>query len=244
MRDYMDRIWGTGRKLVEERRSRGDTRACMIDDKLDEYTKNGWPMSQVAFNNLFGELMEAGADTTANQILTIILALAMNPDVQVKARKELDAVCGTERAPLFSDFDQLPYINAIVKEGLRWRPTYVSPIHPQRMRDCPTLMRTHFSSDLGLPHTVTKGRLRHCSFCLYSVGPSSSKRKIQMIGMTACSFRRAAQSLSASGQCTKTSSTTQTMKSLIPTDSSSTPSSRMNTLSDPTMTKEISKCRY
>ncbi|KAH6972758.1 putative cytochrome P450 oxidoreductase [Ilyonectria sp. MPI-CAGE-AT-0026] len=134
MRDHMDSIWGHARKLVNERRDRGDMRECMIDLKLDEYNKNGWPMTDHAFNNLFGELMEAGADTTANQILTLILALAKNPQIQAKARVELDAVCGTERAPLFSDFQRLPYINAIVKEGLRWRST----------------------SDLGLPHTVTR----------------------------------------------------------------------------------------
>lgn len=123
MRDKMDTVWGKARQLVEERRARGDKRECMIDMKLDEYNKNGWPMSQPAFNNLFGELMEAGADTTANQILTIILALAKDPKVQEKARKEIDAVCGTERTPLFTDFERMPYVNAIVKEGLRWRPT-------------------------------------------------------------------------------------------------------------------------
>lgn len=91
-------------------------------------------MSQPAFNNLLGELMEAGADTTANQILTIILALAKNPKIQEKARKEIDAVCGTERAPLFSDFEKMPYINAIIKEGLRWRPTLVfRRQYPQKM---------------------------------------------------------------------------------------------------------------
>ncbi|KAF4334393.1 oxidoreductase [Fusarium beomiforme] len=134
MRDHMDSVWGRARKMVDDRRARGDKRECLIDMKLDEYNQKGWSLSQQGFNNLFGELMEAGADTTANQILTLILALAMNPEIQIKARKELDAVCGTERAPLFSDFERLPYINAIVKEGLRWRPT----------------------SDLGLPHTVTK----------------------------------------------------------------------------------------
>lgn len=123
MRQRMDAVWGKARQLVEERRARDDKRECMIDMKLDDYNKNGWPMSQHAFNNLFGELMEAGADTTANQILTLILALAKYPKVQEKARKEIDAVCGTKRAPLFSDFEKLPYINAIVKEGLRWRPT-------------------------------------------------------------------------------------------------------------------------
>lgn len=62
---------------------------------------------------------------TANMLLTLILAVTKFPEVQVKARKELDAVCGTERTPLFSDFDDLPYINCIIKEGLRWRPTFV-----------------------------------------------------------------------------------------------------------------------
>ncbi|KAH7235367.1 cytochrome P450 [Fusarium tricinctum] len=120
--------------MVDDRRARGDLRVCMINMKLEEYEKNGWPMSQHAFNNLFGELMEAGADTTANQILTLILALAKYPHFQEKARKEIDTVCITERAPVFSDFPTMPYVNDIVKEGLRWRPT----------------------SDLGFPHTVTK----------------------------------------------------------------------------------------
>lgn len=123
MREQMDSTWGKARQLVDERRARNDKRECMIDMKLDEFNKTDWPMSQQAFNNLFGELMEAGADTTANQILTLILALAKNPQVQEKARQEIDAVCGTERGPLFSDFEKLPYVNAIVKEGLRWRPT-------------------------------------------------------------------------------------------------------------------------
>ena len=69
MRDYMDSIWTRARKMVDERRDRGDKRDCMVDMKFDEYNKNGWPMSEHAFNNMFGELMEAGADTTAIKFL-------------------------------------------------------------------------------------------------------------------------------------------------------------------------------
>jgi cytochrome P450 len=155
----MDNVWGTARQMVDERRSKGDKRECMIDLKLDEYNKNGWPLSQHGFNNLFGELMEAGTDTTANQILTLILALAKNPEIQEKARKEIDAVCGDERAPLFSDFDKLPYVNCIIKEGLRWRPTLVF-LHTL-YTDFDMLFAYQWicicRSDLGLPHTVTKG---------------------------------------------------------------------------------------
>lgn len=120
----MDKMWDETRAEVDERRRRGIHRDCFIDEKLDEYTAKGWPMSQHAFNNLFGELLEAGADTTANSILTLILALAKYPAVQQRAQMEIDAICGSERAPLFSDFKHLPYINCVVKEGMRWRPTY------------------------------------------------------------------------------------------------------------------------
>lgn len=45
-----------------------------------------------------------------------------NPDVQTRARQELDAVVGKERLPTLEDESSLPYITAVVKEGLRWRP--------------------------------------------------------------------------------------------------------------------------
>ena len=43
-------------------------------------------------------------------------------DIMRKAHAELDEVVGRERAPDFQDGDKLPYIRAIVRETLRWRP--------------------------------------------------------------------------------------------------------------------------
>ncbi|TFY53092.1 hypothetical protein EVG20_g10268 [Dentipellis fragilis] len=43
------------------------------------------------------------------------------PDVQRRAQKELDTVIGHSRTPTFAEFDHLPYIQAIVKESIRWR---------------------------------------------------------------------------------------------------------------------------
>lgn len=94
----------------------------MADNLLDEFEATGWPISQQSFNLLLGEMVEGGADTSSASILTLILAWVLCPDVQKKARAEIDAVCGTDRSPQWSDFDQLPYVNQIVKEGLRWRP--------------------------------------------------------------------------------------------------------------------------
>lgn len=118
-----NKLWTEARRIVDRRRAKGDKRDCLIDEKLDERAGEDWAYPEFAFNNLFGELVEAGADTTANQVLTIVMALAKHPEVQKKAQAEIDRVCGPERAPQFSDFDDLPYINCIIKEGLRWRPT-------------------------------------------------------------------------------------------------------------------------
>lgn len=97
----------------------------MADKLLDEFNASGWPIGQQSFNQLLGEMAEGGADTSSASILTLILAWVIWPDVQTKARNELDAVCGTERTPQWSDFERLPYVNQIVKEGLRWRPVSV-----------------------------------------------------------------------------------------------------------------------
>jgi cytochrome P450 len=45
------------------------------------------------------------------------------PEVQRRAHAELDAVIGRDRLPTFADSSRLPYIHAIIKEVLRWRPT-------------------------------------------------------------------------------------------------------------------------
>ncbi|KAK5261393.1 hypothetical protein LTR40_002270 [Exophiala xenobiotica] len=149
-------MWTKARAIIDKRRAEGDKRDCFIDTKLDEYEAKGWPMSQHAFNYLFGVLLEAGADTTANQILTLILALAKNPQIQKRARAEIDAVCGAERAPNFSDFKDLPYINCIVKEGMRWRPTYVFYLSITVHHEAKTPMLTFQSAVAGLPHLCTQ----------------------------------------------------------------------------------------
>lgn len=120
----MDETWSTARRLVEERRALGERRNCIIDSLLDEYEEKGWPgsISQHAFTNLMGEIVEGGADTTAAQLLTLILAFALHPEVQKKAQVEIDKACGSGRSPRWDDFSKLPYINCIVKEGMRWRP--------------------------------------------------------------------------------------------------------------------------
>jgi len=45
-----------------------------------------------------------------------------HPEIQKRAQDELDAVVGRSRTPTFADAPNLPFIQALVKETLRWRP--------------------------------------------------------------------------------------------------------------------------
>ncbi|TDL20083.1 cytochrome P450 [Rickenella mellea] len=78
-------------------------------------------------------LYAGGADTTVSALYGFYLAMVLNPEVQKRGQAELDAVVGLDRLPSYEDRSRLPYIEAIVKEVLRWNP--VAP--------------------MGLPHATT-----------------------------------------------------------------------------------------
>ncbi len=65
---------------------------------------------------------------TPSSMTAFILAMTLYPDIQKRAQAELDAVLSDgssgqwTRLPTFADRAQLPYVNAIVLEVLRWNP--------------------------------------------------------------------------------------------------------------------------
>ncbi|KAL2871204.1 cytochrome P450 [Aspergillus lucknowensis] len=81
-----------------------------------------------------GSLYAGGADTTVSAVSCFFLAMALYPEVQKNAQEELDRVLGPNNLPTFEDRSRLPYIEAVVKESLRWHP--VGP--------------------MGIPHTCTE----------------------------------------------------------------------------------------
>ena len=50
----------------------------------------------------------------------LFLALALHPEAQKKAQAEIDAVIGSDRLPDIQDRSSLPYVNAVIKEMMRW----------------------------------------------------------------------------------------------------------------------------
>ncbi|KAH7323680.1 cytochrome P450 [Rhexocercosporidium sp. MPI-PUGE-AT-0058] len=86
------------------------------------------------FAALPASLFGAGSDTTASTLHSAILAFVTHPHIQKAAQAELDLVVDKHRSPTFADQPKLPYIDALVKEILRWRP----------------------SSAFGLPHATSE----------------------------------------------------------------------------------------
>lgn len=76
-------------------------------------------------------VMAAGGDNTRMTMNVFIMAMVTNPEVQTRARAEVDQVCTqgeSLRLPCMSDLEAMPYVAAMIKEVLRWRPTV--PIVP------------------------------------------------------------------------------------------------------------------
>lgn len=60
--------------------------------------------------------------------------MTLYPEAQKKAQEEIDRVVGSDRLPTLADRENMPYIQALIKEVLRWHP----------------------GSPLGIPHTSTQ----------------------------------------------------------------------------------------
>ncbi|GKU21664.1 unnamed protein product [Fusarium langsethiae] len=79
-------------------------------------------------------MMNAGTDTTSATLLSFFAAMVIYPDVQKRAQEEIDGVVGDSSLPSLSDKANLPYINAIAQEALRW----------------------HTLAPMGFPHMTTE----------------------------------------------------------------------------------------
>ncbi|TVY84076.1 Cytochrome P450 monooxygenase yanC [Lachnellula suecica] len=82
-------------------------------------------LSDKDFSFVPASLFGAGSDTTASTLCSAVLALVTHPDALKAAQAELDSVIGVENVPTFEDEERLPYIRALAKEVLRWRPVAV-----------------------------------------------------------------------------------------------------------------------
>ncbi|KIJ28827.1 hypothetical protein M422DRAFT_37205 [Sphaerobolus stellatus SS14] len=102
----------------------GKADECFVSSHLEDLTtKNKFtPEEEEVVKDAAGIVFAGGSDTTVSMMTTFVLAMALYPEVQKKAQKEIDNVLGGLRLVEFEDEPELPYISAMVKETLRWHP--------------------------------------------------------------------------------------------------------------------------
>ncbi|TFK98708.1 cytochrome P450 [Pterulicium gracile] len=72
-----------------------------------------------------GALYAAGADTVVSAVKSFFFCMMMNPELQLRAQKEVDAFIATEhRLPNLQDRERgiLSFITCMIQETLRWHP--------------------------------------------------------------------------------------------------------------------------
>ena len=110
-------LWNTLKKEVDE----GTANECFCKDFYTSNPyKNGIDDLQAAYT--CGGLIEAGSETTATTLNNFHVAMLLFPEVAKKAQEEIDRVVGSDRLPTWEDEKDLPYVRALIKEILRWRP--------------------------------------------------------------------------------------------------------------------------
>lgn len=75
--------------------------------------------------------------------------MVLNPEVQAKAQAEIDRVVGKDRLPDFDDRPSLPYLDAVLRETLRWY-----PVAPFGLFTAQFLLQ-HLTIPSGIPHATT-----------------------------------------------------------------------------------------
>ncbi|QRW13374.1 cytochrome P450 family protein [Ceratobasidium sp. AG-Ba] len=125
--------WAPFKKVVAESRKRvaeltdvpmSYVRAQMSSGQGEHSLVSGWldgkDQEDIA-KRAAASLYSGGSDTTVSAICTFFVAMIYNPSTQRKAQEEISRVLG-DRLPTLADRPQLPYIEAIYKEVLRWQP--------------------------------------------------------------------------------------------------------------------------
>ncbi|KAG8956747.1 hypothetical protein FRC04_000225 [Tulasnella sp. 424] len=100
--------------LMEETRQRmerGNGNGCFMQKVLER--QEDFKLDDEMALYMGAAMLEAGSDTSASYLQNATQLFIMHPEVQEKARLELDRVVGPDRLPNTSDLKNLPYIQAV-----------------------------------------------------------------------------------------------------------------------------------
>ncbi|GBE86838.1 Benzoate 4-monooxygenase [Sparassis crispa] len=111
------------RRLAAARQEGNDEKIFddMFGKLLNGRDENGNPMTPQELTTETITLLIAGSDTTSNSLSAMIFYIARDQKVQKKLQAELDAAASADTTSIlpFDDAKSLPYLEAVINEGLR-----------------------------------------------------------------------------------------------------------------------------
>ncbi|KAH7915424.1 cytochrome P450, partial [Hygrophoropsis aurantiaca] len=110
-------------QYVQERMKSGTSAPSMVSDALEKWQDQDESGEiTTAIREAAATAFMAASETTASTLSVFVLAMVLYPEVQERAWLSIQAVVGTARLPNFDDRASLPYIDAVLRETLRWHP--------------------------------------------------------------------------------------------------------------------------
>ncbi|XP_042016944.1 carnosic acid synthase-like [Salvia splendens] len=97
-----------------------------LETLLDMSQGNEYALSVREIKHLFVDLIIAGSDTSAATSEWAMVELLLHPDTMAKLKAELKSVLGGKKIVEETDISRLPYLQATIKELLRYHP--VAPL--------------------------------------------------------------------------------------------------------------------
>ncbi|TRM66939.1 cytochrome P450 [Schizophyllum amplum] len=124
-------------RVVQEMND-GTAKPSFLRSVLEEEerrSQSGEPrlLTEKGIQGVSGAVYTAAQETTLDSLTIFIFAIVNHPEVQEKAKAELEAVVGPTRMPDFADRPHLPYLERIVLETFRFWP--VIPIAPHKVTE-------------------------------------------------------------------------------------------------------------
>ncbi|KAH7930246.1 cytochrome P450 [Leucogyrophana mollusca] len=108
---------------VKTQMAAGTAARSMVFDFLQSHQEDDTDDNlEQAMKDTAATVFLGGADTTSSALFTFVLAMVLYPEVQERAQAEIDALVGSDRLPDFEHRAFLPYVEAILRETLRWHP--------------------------------------------------------------------------------------------------------------------------
>ncbi|KAG2153366.1 cytochrome P450 [Suillus clintonianus] len=109
-------------EFTKSRIAAGTASQSLVFDCLTQIDEDNNEAQEYVIKGAAATVFIAGFETSSSILHGFILAMVLYPKVQAKAQAEIDTFVGSTRLPSFEDRPSLPYIEAILRELLRWSP--------------------------------------------------------------------------------------------------------------------------